>query len=89
MNDGQYEEFREQIGAEAAESLCAVYGGETIYVPNRRLQRIRQRDEAIRSAYEKGRSTKQLAEQYGLSQRLIRCIVYGYPKHRRKQNGAD
>lgn len=68
-------ELAELLGLEAARELCRVYGGERICVPSG--VRRAQRDALIRHRLAGGEKPGTLADEYGLSERMVHYIGHG------------
>jgi Mor family transcriptional regulator len=72
---GNYRKIAEVIGVEAALALAKYFGGLNISVPRLPWIERRERDKAIKEAYDHGVSVKALARSYQLTSRQIRNIL--------------
>ena len=75
-----------EIGHDAAEMVCRNLGGQTLYIPIRQRQRLRQRDEEIFRAFQ-GNNAAELSERYGLTKTRIYQILAA-ARRRRRVTGA-
>lgn len=57
------------------EKLCAVYGGDRVYIPKLDAGARLKRDAAIIAAYDAGERVQDLARQYKLTERRVRTIL--------------
>lgn len=69
-----YQGLVEVVGEEAADKLCRMYGGESLYIPKADTIEAVARRAKIISEYNGG-NIKALAAKYGLTSRRIRQIV--------------
>jgi Mor family transcriptional regulator len=72
----EYQRLQAVLGADKAQALVKEWGGDTLYVPMLREQRLASRNAAILAASRKGATGRELAQQFGLSQRAIRQILH-------------
>ncbi len=68
-------EVAELIGLSNYKKLISYYAGTSIYIPKLNDIERRQRNEKIRSEYEKNNDLKSLAIKFGLTEVQIRTIV--------------
>lgn len=71
------------IGAEAAQALCAYFGGSSIYIPKQIIEsnEIKARNESIIKQYYRGYGLSEIAKTHQITTRQILNIV-------RKNNGT-
>lgn len=65
----------EIVGAEKAKVLCQHFGGDDVYIPKMTHMHIRAQHRRIVTAYNKGRSVRELVREFGLSDRHIWRIL--------------
>lgn len=66
----------EVIGKEATLKLCAAFGGESLYIPrNDALESCKCARDIHEQYYGQGRSVRELARLYGVSQRHVQRII--------------
>lgn len=63
------------IGIDAAVKLCAMFGGECLYVPMMETVRLEARRNLIREEFAQGIKPKVLARRYGLSERTVQRYI--------------
>lgn len=86
--DGDSRELAEVIGIDAFKKLVEVYGGSSIlYVPNFTNLRVTVRDRRLVQEYNSGKTVKQLARKYQLSERRVHQIIQGYKAQEAAQDG--
>ncbi len=86
--DGDSRELAEVIGIDAFKKLVEVYGGSSIlYVPNFANLRVTVRDRRLTQEYNSGKTVKQLARKYQLSERRVHQIIQGYKAQEAAQDG--
>ncbi|GAB4389023.1 MAG: hypothetical protein Kow0025_11850 [Thermodesulfovibrionales bacterium] len=74
---GDLGRIAEVAGLEAAVRIARAFRGTCIYVPD--ITR-RQRDEEIRSLYDRGKRVREIALRYRLTERTVRNILKKSPK---------
>ena len=81
-----YRKYAELIGTENLIKLSEQHGGDHVYIPTPDFFLRPVRDKRIKEAYD-GYNHRQLAREYGLSERRIREICEGiHPVARRDEN---
>jgi Mor family transcriptional regulator len=67
-------ELREVLGAKKARQLATNYGGQRVYIPTMGTANRRERDELIREKRAAGSTIRELANEFGLSSRMIHYL---------------
>lgn len=81
---GEHRELAETIGLDAFRQLVRVYGGLTMYIPKADNFRRDLRNDEIREKFT-GKNYRQLAQEYELSDVMIRQIVADIDKEMREK----
>lgn len=86
--DGDALDLAELVGIDAFKKLVEVYGGSSVlYVPNFTNLRVTVRDRQLMQEYHSGKTVKQLARKYQLSERRVRQIIQRYKVQEAVQDG--
>ncbi len=80
LPDGICKRISEEIGADNLLKLAVLVGGSTFYMPQAESILRPLRDQKIKEAYN-GYNIPELAERYGVTQRLVQQIVRQKPSY--------